>query len=157
MAVVSKVTEFNEEELWNLQVGVFADSGAELGMVFHKTVKSPNAAGMTVKHGAGGGVEAGYSFRGKDCPKEREKAIGQGPICTWKGFRFSFKRLAVALRDGLAAKRISCARLSKLSCLEIHLTPALRDPMSSTSCVCKHAHKHTETHKHTHRETHTIK
>lgn len=70
MAVVSKVTEFNEEELWNLQVGVFADSGAELGMVFHKTVKSPNAAGMTVKHGAGGGVEVAYSFRGKDCPKE---------------------------------------------------------------------------------------
>lgn len=66
-------------------------------MVFHIMVKSPNAAGMAVKQGAGGGVEAGYSFCGKDCPKEREKAIGQGPICTWKGFRFPCKRLAVGL------------------------------------------------------------
>lgn len=66
-----------ECESWSL-----VDSGAELGMVFHIMVKSPNAAGMAVKQGAGGGVEAGYSFSGKDCPKEREKAIGQGPICT---------------------------------------------------------------------------
>lgn len=79
------------------------DSGAELGMIFHKMVKSPNAAGMTVKHGAGGGMEAGYSFREKDCPKEHEKAIGQEPICTWMGFRFFFKRLAVRLKRWLGS------------------------------------------------------
>lgn len=81
-----------EFESWGL-----VDSGAELGMIFHKMVKSPNAAGMTVKHIAGGGVEVGYSFSRKDCPKEREKAIG----CTWKGFRFPFKRLAVGLKRWL--------------------------------------------------------
>lgn len=56
-----------EFESWGL-----ADSGAKLRMVFHIMVKSPNVSGMAVKQGAGGGVEAGYSFSGKDCPKERE-------------------------------------------------------------------------------------
>lgn len=47
------------------EIGGFIDSVTELGTIFHKTVKSPTTTGMTLEHGAGGGVEADCSFKEK--------------------------------------------------------------------------------------------
>lgn len=39
--------------------------------------RSPNAAGVALKHRAGGGVEADYSFKENNLSKERVRAIDQ--------------------------------------------------------------------------------
>ena len=119
---------------------------------------SPNAAGVILKHGAGGGIEADSSFKENNLSTERVRANEQGSIRTQDRFKFSFQMLTVGWRDSPAAKRIPCAIVNKSGFLQIHLTLALRDSMSFLGLhiqayVCAHISTCTHINSHTHMYT----